>query len=237
MAGSFAEVRDEDTVVAAVHVFHLPGKHNQKAHAQRRSAGRTEGKDLLKKDKTAAEVQGRANARFYDTTNGHGPLASVAADQGFDGPPQTVTAAEMDGLVANGSRPMYRAVVGADGKSSGDIQEQLRSGPVYYTPDGVSGNGIYFASDGGLASLYKDDHPDSMVRATLHPKARTITSTKLAAEQSKWGENRTSAEMGVFSEPGTFAAAKGYDAIIVEGGLGGEVVVLNRTALIVQEAP
>jgi len=80
---------------------------------------------------------------------------------------------------------------------------------------------------------------DSVVRMTLRPEARTVTSKELKdliREESRADPFNFPEAL---REPGTFATLRGYDAIIVEntvGGVGSDfVVILNRSSIRIQD--
>lgn len=104
-------------------------------------------------------------------------LAAIAAQQGFDGPPQIVGRDEFDKLkAASGAIPLYRGTEhNFDTVQSGDeVAAAFRHGPIHYG-QGFSGNGIYTSSSRDEALGYTSDrHPGSLNEMVLSPSARTI---------------------------------------------------------------
>lgn len=208
------------------------------------AAGRGEEVAQAALDAAGGEVTGR---RLYNggQAPGIGPhgdeaLHAIVAQQGFDGPATVVSRKELSRGVRDGDAEMFRGVQGgkrADGKTAEEIHEQTRSGEDYQGL-GAFGNGTYFSGSESMAATY-----GTTARFALAREARTADYDTLRTEQESYLKtvSRDSAAYRVFSDPGRYAAARGYDAIHVrrEGqpkGGENEYVVLNRTALIA-EAP
>lgn len=240
-----------------------PG-HDQKSHGRKGSGRVVEGRDLLANRNPgdlAREVV--AASADYRTPWGEGDgrmvadpgLSAIAAEQGFDGPPRVVSREEMDQLVAGGSTEIFRGMdslgAGTDSEravSPEQMAEQLRSGDAYFGR-GFAGNGYYFGT-GEMGRTDAELHAQdggSFVRATLDRSARIASADEVSdrwrsfvAEHdistrgsSAWDAERPPMD-AVFGDKGRFAAATGIDAFWVTEGH--ELVVLNRTKLIVEEA-
>jgi hypothetical protein len=239
---------------------------NHKGHADQRTHGRkggkAEGQDLIgagAADLANGVVAARAGfeGRSRDTA-----LSAIAQRQGFDGPPQVVSRAEMDQLIASGRPELLRGVQAPkDGsKTAEQIQEEMRSGDAQFGT-GVFGNGYYFAPPGGQgfasAERFGSGPDGAMARATLRPDAKVVGYAQVRAEHEAYfatlGHKPTRASLlhknptprsnedAVFADLGRFAAAKGYDAIEMgdteaTGYISPQMLVVNRTALIVEEA-
>lgn len=170
--------------------------------------------------------------------HGDEALHTIVAQQGFDGPARVVSRREMDKAVRgrDGDVEMFRGVEGgerANGKTADQVHEQIRSGEDYQGL-GSFGNGTYFSNSHGVAAGY-----GQVGRYALDRKAKIADYDKLLDEQQTFlrSVGRESVTGQVFSDPGRYAAARGYDAIHVdrrESGNGQEYVVLNRTALIAE---
>jgi hypothetical protein len=177
----------------------------------------------------------------------------------------------------NGTRDEHR-------RTAADINEDMRSGP-YEPGRGQYGNGIYTsvrrmtaetyrgreprgnhsehgAGDFVEADLEGDAPPDSLLRIAIDPAARTVDYDDLIRERDEWMAANpelmsSDAARNVLSDPGRFAAARGYDAMVVRGRADGSYypgwedmedyentgptaadqwVVFNRTVMMVQRA-
>lgn len=137
--------------------------------------------------------------------------------------------------------------------------------PEFLIGTGIYGNGIYFSDKRDTAENFAinrfSKNPDSgIVRAVIDPSARVIDyeDAKAGAYQAvkdldndpafqsaehgspEWMNNRR--RMGIASDPGRWAAASGYDVIQVDNEHDGlqvtrQMVVLNRTVLILEDSP
>ena len=208
----------------------------------------------------AVAVDARAAETAYPSLRGgtYGPHGdeqayAIAAHQGFDGKPKVVSRAEMDQLVAEGHTEMFRGVRGGYGTREGgdvtnpaddieipaaQIHERLRSGPVYYSDGGLYGSGIYVSPSRKKAADYAGDEPGALARMTLHKDARVRDADEFQAEHAAFVEGLQpgSPSYRIYSDPGRYAAARGYDALQVGKPTPTEVIVLNRTAMIIEEA-
>jgi hypothetical protein len=249
---------------AAYTVLAHPG-HDQKSHGRKGGGGRVEGKDLMRGGASAmAERVASARERYGSSRDP--ALSAIAAEQGFDGPPQVVSRQEMDRLV-RGSPEIIRGVHSTDDKTAAEIHEEMRSGDAQFGR-GVYGNGYYFAPPGGSgfagAENFGDGTPGAIARATLSKDAKVVGYRQIHQEHDAyfaslghepyrpggfeesptggWRESTPkSTEDLVFSDLGRFAAARGYDAIKMDdskkgGYISPQYLVVNRTALIVEEA-
>lgn len=245
-------------------VAHMPGKHNQKTHGHGGTAGPGGGVDIVggSSDQGAGFADEVFAARGqYVGMSGDPALSAIANRQGFDGPPEVVSAREMDGMIRGGRPEMLRGMSAQSGKTAAQIHEEMRSGPLYHG-SGVYGNGVYFAprakgiGQGGASDphAFSDGSPGSVMRATLHPRARVVDGAKIEAEHAAYFRSlgferavgpfqtpRNNQDV-VFGDVGRFAASRGYDAIhYSDSKKGGYVpeqwVVLNRSALIIEAGP
>jgi len=183
-------------------------------------------------------------------------LGQIWARQGFDGLPRVVDEATLQGAIDSGWMSIWRAVGGHTEvqMSASEVAEQYRSGPPRPGFGGY-GNGTYFAPDtarDGLVGYYASGgeawqgSEGALIHAALSPSARTITWDELMPLMRQHGlhiadlpedEREWTTRQWVLQDPGRFAAALGYDAILyTQGPTVGEIVVLNRTALMIAEA-
>lgn len=203
------------------------------------SGGPGSGKDLIGEDNGAAlarDVVAAARQRETEPGSGTGVngdemLNEITARQGFNDPPVTVGRQGLEELVAGGHRPLYRGVTSSGSKTEQEMIEQFRTGDAYQG-FGVWGNGTYTSNQVFIARRY-----GVVSHMALHPDARVVTRDQLHAEHSAFMATQTPGTdtHRVFSDPGRYAAARGYDAIDVVGSLEDEVLVLNRSALAVRE--
>jgi HK97 family phage portal protein len=186
-------------------------------------------------------------------------LKEISKAQGFDGKPRVVSKEQMDALVKEkGVVEMYR---GLSGERADAYAKQFIYGD-FFCGRGAHGSGTYAAGVGvaakgdpksawTLASTYAE-RDGTVLRMALRPGARVIDERSLAAKMhaalDELGERAASMPRdeylrarSLIEDPGRFAAASGYDAIVV-GSMGPESmdtvttwVVLNRTALTVQK--
>lgn len=175
----------------------------------------------------AAEVN-----RAHDPLSGDDPaMRVILRRQRWTGPPSVVPSGRLVWpLVA------YLAFRGlAAGAEPAEVYaEQLRRGALVLGL-GVAGVGLYFALAEPAAEQYAGAD-GVVVRSGLAPEARVIdvddlTRARLAA-LSALSDREAAALRVIASDPGRLAAALGYDAVRFPDGT---LLVVNRTALIVEE--
>lgn len=156
-------------------------------------------------------------------------LGEILATQGFDGPPRVVTPTQLSRVEAAGGVRVWRGITGPDAATYG---EEFRTGQLHVGV-GIYGNGTYTTTDSDTAATFAG--PSGVVLAmALQSDARIITWAELE-ELLKATIDALTAEQQrrmavLLSDPGRFAAAMGYDAVLLPNG---EYLVLNRTALVV----
>lgn len=182
-------------------------------------------------------------------------LKKILSDQGFDQLPHVISTEEMDLFVKKGEKEVFRGVVARNPEkiSAPEMVEQLKRGELY-AGKGNRGNGLYVASgktmDGENAketaryyAIHGDGHSavetvnektSAVIRMSIKKGARTISYEKLKTmmQGDKLANNFD--YKNLFKDPGRYAAMKGYDVIIPEKSRG-EMVILNRTVLRIQE--
>ena len=113
--------------------------------------------------------------------------------------------------------------------------EQFRSGTLY-VGRGMYGSGTYASPDESLALNYGS----SLLRMKLDPDARTISGLEVMhrskADYVMNLQNHGEDVARAFLEPGRWAALYNYDAIIYDMIDPQEVVILNRTKVLVETA-
>lgn len=219
---------------------------------------RVEGRDLLGELTEAdwEDLAGRAPS-LYEVASGTAPegdraLGAIWQRQGFDGPPRVVSTQEMEQAVGTGWMSLWRAVNEVDlglttYRSAEQIAELYRTGTA--RPGlGGAGNGTYFAPDRAKDNMQY--YGEAVIHAALSPDARTIglselqdlmaadgiTSDLLYGDDSTWTPRER-----VLADAGRYAALRGYDAVLHwwsarDKEQPHEIIVLNRTAVIVEAA-
>lgn len=204
---------------------------------------------------TEAFRRGLRNADYMTRTGTHGDefMYDLAVDHGFSGRPKVVNEAELQKLIDDGDKELWRGV------SDESYAQKLTTGTLFYG-QGFRGNGIYAASGGRAQTMAKSyaqapptrgvaakaDKP-VVVHMALAREAKTVDYEEAASKarneslkhaETKGGGEGTARALDVLSLANNsatrWALANGFDAVIVPQADGSdEVVVLNRTALIV----
>lgn len=170
--------------------------------------------------------------------HGEEALHHIAAHQGFEAHPETVTREEMNRRVGAGDIELFRGLTGNNQVTAGQMHERYRTGEAYHGL-GYTGNGTYMTNQRHMASSYGQP-----ARYALRRDARVVDFRALQLEQDEYlrGLEHGSITHDIYSDPGRYAAARGYDAIRwmrgAESGRPGmeEWVILNRGAMLA-EAP
>jgi len=186
--------------------------------------------------------------RALDATGRHrgsaDPLMGGLSEQlGFDGLPEHGDPARLDQEIDAGGIELWRGVQphttgSGQTKSAQSMVDDYRNGPVFYG-FGTVGNGVYTSNRRETAEQYGGGPDGAVQRIVLRADARTIDSQQLAELHERWQAENPDGPL-VLADPGRFAMALGYDAIIRDlsaEGLGSDeryVVVLNRTATLVE---
>ncbi len=185
-------------------------------------------------------------------------LKPILNAQGFDGLPQVASREEVDQAVAAGWTPLWRGV-GVGNQEGDKYAEQFRTGDLWVGL-GAYGNGTYAMPDWRKTDA--NGYGSTVIRMVLHPDAKVISREELHRLMDEDGiHNRVRVYKGteagedaprfrVMADEGRYAALRGYDAIMVSylddlvpephhrnhPGMVPEWVILNRTALMVQES-
>ena len=192
---------------------------------------RTFGEDLLNHPELIA----------YD--NGE-PISNYVNKQiDYDGLPNVVSASEFN-VLSNGKQVLYRGVSDYKDITSEKMVEDFKNGS-FYCGRGVYGNGTYLDIDKSVANYYAfqagETNNGSIMEMLLSDDAKTVSYIDIYKEWEKTGiykltANEREAYQDVIGDVGTYAAIKGYDAIILDGWQGkNHVVVLNRSKVIIKE--
>jgi hypothetical protein len=249
------------TSAVADSAFHLPGRHDQKRHGNRRNKAEhmksTSSSKSLNDILDSGEIRDLLDdsAAFDFSSKGAEDrvLAEITRQRGFDAKPELVD------TLPSGATPMGRAV------TTREYAEQFLTGD-YFAGKGQFGNGTYFiqTSDPARLDAVVGIYGDHKVKAGLKPNARVVALADLQDEMKNLVEEAEANEKKVFSsameyfqrgdaagferdytrarrraellrDPGRAAALLNYDAIVVTPGMPeSEVVVLNRGAVLAE---
>lgn len=226
-----------------------------------------------------AEYEGRRRANRQSLFDRF--LQGIAKKQSFDAYPKVGTRESVDAAVKAGWTQVWRGVQDSPHRTAADINGDLREG-TFQPGRGLYGNGVYTSTrrqtaehfrgrepvtdipsqgpDFTEADLDGDAAPDSLLRIAIDPAANVIDYDQLITEQKAWFASRpdlsNTAPRIILSDPGRFAAARGYDVIrVVDRADGGyypgwenatdldgignnrqadQYVILNRTVMLIQ---
>lgn len=187
----------------------------------------------------AAMVHGTGASSYTDKQarkDGDRALAEIFKAQGFDGLPRTGTAADLNRAEAKGGTRIWRGTAGPD---AGRHAAQLASGP-YRAGFGIYGNGTYFSTASREAEDYAlgGEGGGHVTEAVMPASARMGDYDALFDQM--WDEVHAPGAdpdaARLFDDIGRYAAAKGYDGYTVASAKPPQVVVLNRSALILRGA-
>lgn len=169
---------------------------------------------------------------------GNTAVGQIQSMLGFKGLPKTLKQIDFDDIIGEEVVTIYRGVNNA-------IQvEQFKFGDMY-DGIGIFGNGSYFSNLKETGLHYAKDNVEAVIEAKINLKeSRVIDYNKLSKEHSIEREKALQKSGGIFSDkdalfwsdPATYAAAKGYDVIYVPQGKNEDFyVILNRTKLWVKK--
>jgi hypothetical protein len=163
-------------------------------------------------------------------------LLAMWRKQGFTGKPTVVPKAEFDALPADHVkvfRGLHGTVDGNDVTSARTYAEQFRSGKEPFPGLGIHGNGTYTTDKESRAQDYAatdvKGNPGAMLRMALRPNARVAEMRDIEHQLDNLPPDVTEV---IADDPGKLATLLGYDAIKRRD----TVIILNRSAVIVQEA-
>lgn len=163
-------------------------------------------------------------------------LERLLSEQGFDGRPRVVSDEQATRLLHSdpASLEVWRGLAGDNQASASVYAEQFRSGPLHVAAGGIYGHGTYWSTGQATAAEYADGPDGVVMRAVLLGAARVIGWEELEQlhkdTTDRAGPRLVRSLRTVLADPGRFAAAMGFDAVLLPTG---QVLVLNRTALVV----
>lgn len=194
------------------------------------------GRDVTQ-DKTLLGEAVRAAADHQDHADP--VMGGLASKIGFDGPAERASQDRMREEIDRGGIEIWRGVkpkiaYGHVVKTADSMVANYRSGPMWYG-FGTGANGVYGSTRQQTAVRYAGSNNGAYLRIVLRADARTISHRDLRERYRTYGLPLA------LSDPGRFAMALGYDAIVADvhdpstGKPNGEkyVVILNRTATLV----
>lgn len=152
-------------------------------------------------------------------------LEHVQRVQGFDGPARVVSPTAIARMVADrGARRVWLP-------TADEVDTDTVAGGVLTVRPGVLGAGVWLAADPDDAAAFTGD-TGTVVPAALDPDARIIDWDELDELRKHTLNALTPARRRrlaiVLDDPGVFAAAMGYDAVLLPGG---DLLLLNPTRL------
>ena len=172
------------------------------------------------------------------------PISNYVNKQiGYDALPTVVSSNEFEEL-SKGKQILYRGVTDYKDIAAHDMVEQFKHGK-FYCGRGVYGNGTYADYDKRVATYYAYDSGitdnGEIMEMLLKDDAKTISFEDIYAEYEKTGIYKITADkreayQDIIGDVGTYAAIKGYDAILLNGFQNkNHIVILNRGKVIVKE--
>jgi SPP1 gp7 family putative phage head morphogenesis protein len=188
-------------------------------------------------------------------------LKKVLDEQGFNGKPKVVSAAEYKKAVDSGALPLHRGVAGDTPEQVNQFVAQLLTGDTPYIGRGMFGDGTYFADTTQVALKFaKEDRVGNpinfgkTIEAALDPNAKIgyldditqefMSTTKMSQAQK---DLYFSYPQDFYEDASMWAASNGYDVIRIKNPIVNwetmeaipdtYTIVLNRTALIIKEMP
>lgn len=188
-------------------------------------------------------------------------LKKILDEQGFNGKPTVVSAADYKKAVDSGALPLYRGVAGDTPEQVNQFVAQLLTGDTPYIGRGMFGDGTYFADKTATALKFaKEDRVGNpiefgkTIEAALNPQAKIGYLDEIKQEfmntvtmSPAQKELYYSFPQDFYEDASMWAATRGYDAIRVvnpvvnwqtmEAIPDTYTIVLNRTALIIKEIP
>jgi len=188
-------------------------------------------------------------------------LKKVLDEQGFNGKPRVVSAAEYKKAVDSGALPLHRGVAGDTPEQVDQFVTQLLTGDTPYVGRGMFGDGTYFTDKPSTALKFaKEDRVGNpiefgkTIEAALDPRAKIaflddikeefMSTTRMTQAQKDF---YYSYPQDFYEDASMWAASNGYDAIWVKNPVVNwqtqealpdlYTIILNRTALIIKEMP
>ena len=167
-------------------------------------------------------------------------LKKILDLKGFSNPPKKVDKKELTKVLSKGTI-MFR---GLNGERAKEYAEQFYNGEMY-VGIGLGGNGVYMSKDTNEARVYTKG--SAVVVSAVMPADMKIAGKEVRKEFNRFSDkHRTTAEhtqtekerlwkMQHVISFGTYCALKGYDAYIPMISPEKNIVVLNRSKLVIGE--
>lgn len=187
-------------------------------------------------------------------------LKNLLDDQGFLNKPRVISPAEFGKLAEQGNPVIYRGIAADSSEQLTGYVDDLLRGDKPFVGRGMFGDGIYFADKLEIAeSFTKEDalgkkkfSTGRVVKAIIDPQAKIVDFDDLLKEMrasydlANYGKITETYPEDFYGTYSSFAAARGYDGIRkrkpkiswrpdaapVDGDY---IVILNRTALIIED--
>lgn len=220
------------------------GDNSAKADNKQKYRKSRERKEILKQEDIIAEAKSYGDELLKDNSwltydNGY-PISNYLNKKlGYDALPRVVSAEEFDALRGN-KDVLYRGVTSTADASAKEMVDEFKHGK-FYAGRGIYGYGTYTDTDKRVAEYYASYGKGEIMEMILADDARTVDYKKIFTEYEKTGipriiGNKPEAYQDVLDNVGSYAAIKGYDAILLNGFQNKQhVVILNRGKVIVKE--
>jgi hypothetical protein len=136
-------------------------------------------------------------------------LAAIQDEQGFNGPAQVATPAELDAAVADGATELFRGV------RTPEMAEQFRTGTLYPGDPGLFGSGTYASPSRSVATGYGNGNNAAVLRMALRRDARVISYADLLKLRAKHGGTAASRSLAA-RQAAALAAVDPNDTSAIE---------------------
>lgn len=236
----------------------------QRTHTSGADPTVTPGKLKPPKRVNGSDLSAEAERDIFDVMSGGLEGESLWFDQGLYNlmdrqgftalPGSTVNGAELDSLIGQGWREVWRGTQGGKGQTAAEAVQSYLQNQRFFPGTGIYGNGIYTSVDREVAEYYTrataKQPKGKLMRMVISPDARIIDYHDLVDLQRKairefkethqfelsrqaphdvYGKAQTYLDM--IADPGRFATMQGYDVISVIAQDDGGRVRGKRTAL------
>ena len=247
-------------------IRHLPGGHDQKTHGSGGGGGAERkyvkgrnlvGNEIQNENKLDIEIFNKAEKWNGDYQAGgkfqeYGALDAIADKQGFSGKPIiSKSQKEYDDLplakIEKGSSlenrqvsELHRGLQDSETITALKAEDEFVNGN-YWAGKGVSGNGIYTSENQDYAKLYTTNGFGKPLSFKLNPDAKIATTKDIKEKIYDANSAGLTLPASVRTDAGRFAAALGYDALVISDTVSSNpydvlgsasVIILNRTAVI-----
>lgn len=198
---------------------------------------------ILSKEQTIEKAKKFSESQDYSAAHSMQELRAITNTKlGYDGHPKVLSADEFESA-AQGKTRFYRGIQPSAEKTSEEIVEEFKRGPLWTGNSGGAayGNGVYFSETESIAKGDYAGDSGSVIEMVLDDSAKIADYRTILQEFIETGIPRTFGKERenyqlILADVGQYAAMKGYDAIALNGFQGHDyVILLNRSKAIVKE--